>query len=190
MGLAGSLNQEPDMEVVAEAADGAEAVTLFIQHKPDITLMDGRLPDFHGTEATARIRNADPEARIILLSIDETEEDITRAMAAGVRAYLPKSIVRAELLDAVRVVHGGGTYFPASVVARIASGRKRPALSERELEVLRLVALGRANKQIADELGLAEVTVKVRVGHILEKLGAPDRTRAATLAMELGILRI
>lgn len=190
IGLAGSLNQEPDMQVVAEASDGAEAVALFTKHKPDVTLMDGRLPDIHGTEAITRIRAKHPDARIILLSIDETEEDIARAVAAGVQAYLPKSIVRAELLDAIRTVHGGGTYFPASIAQRIAARENRDALSLRELEVLRLVVQGRANKQIADTLGLAEITVKVHVSHILEKLGVPDRTRAATLAIERGLIRI
>jgi two-component system NarL family response regulator len=190
MGLAGSLNQERDMEVVAQAADGAEAVALFAKHKPDVTLMDGRLPDFHGTEAIIRIREKHPDARVILLSIDETEEDIARAIAAGVQAYLPKSIERAELLDAIRTVHNGGTYFPASIAQRIAARSGRDALSERELEVLRLVARGWANKQIADALGIAEITAKVHVSHILEKLGAPDRTRAATLAIERGLIRM
>lgn len=190
MGLVGSLNQERDMEVIAQAADGAEAVALFAKHKPDVTLMDGRLPDFHGTEAITRIRAVHPDARFILLSIDETEEDIARATAAGVQAYLPKSIVRAELLDAIRTVHGGGTYFPAAIAQRIAARDNRDALSVRELEVLRLVVQGRANKQIADELGIAEITAKVHVSHILEKLGVPDRTRAATLAIERGLIRI
>lgn len=190
MGLAGSLNQERDMEVVAQAADGAEAVALFAKHKPDVTLMDGRLPDFHGTEAIIRIREKHPDARVILLSIDETEEDIARAIAAGVQAYLPKSIERAELLDAIRTVHNGGTYFPASIAQRIAARSGRDALSERELEVLRLVARGWANKQIADALGIAEITAKVHVSRILEKLGAPDRTRAATLAIERGLIRM
>lgn len=190
IGLAGSLNQEADMQVVAEASDGTEAVALFTKHKPDVTLMDGRLPDIHGTEAITRIRSTAPEARIILLSIDETEEDIARAVAAGIQGYLPKSIVRAELLDAIRHVHRGGTYFPASIAKRIAARGDRSALTERELEVLRLVVQGRANKQIADTLGIAEITVKVHVSHILEKLGVPDRTRAATLAIERGLIRI
>jgi len=190
MGLAGSLNQEADMQVVAEASDGAEAVALFAKHKPDVTLMDGRLPDIHGTEAITRIRSTAPDARIILLSIDETEEDIARAVAAGIQGYLPKSIARAELLAAIRNVHRGAAYFPATVAQRIAARGHRSALSQRELEVLRLVVQGRANKQIADTLGIAEITVKVHVSHILEKLDVPDRTRAATLAIERGLIRI
>jgi len=190
MGLAGSLNQEPDMEVVAEASDGSEAVRLFSSYLPDITLMDGRLPDFHGTEAIAKIRATNPGAKIILLSIDETEEDIARATKVGVQGYIPKSILRPELLEAIRIIHQGGTYFPASISERAAQRDTRKALTERELQILNLVAKGLANKQIADLLGIAEVTVKVRVSHILEKLGAPDRTRAATLAIQLGILKL
>lgn len=190
MGLAGSLNQEPDMEVVAEASDGAEAVRLFSSHLPDVTLMDGRLPDIHGTEAISQIRATNPDAKIILLSIDETEEDIARATKAGIQGYLPKSILRPELLEAIRVVSKGGTYFPSSIKERAAQRDTRKALTDREIQILDLVAKGLANKQIADQLGIAEVTVKVRVSHILEKLGAPDRTRATTLAIQLGILKV
>jgi DNA-binding NarL/FixJ family response regulator len=190
IGLAGSLNLETDMQVVAEAADGAEAVAHFARHKPDVTLMDGRLPDFHGTEAIARIRADQPEARIILLSIDETEEDIARAVAAGVQSYLAKSVERWELLEAIRAVYRGETYFPPAIAERMASRESRTALSERELEVLGLIVRGRANKQIADVLGVAEITVKVHVSRILEKLGVPDRTRAATLAIERGLIRM
>ena len=190
MGLAGSLNQEPDMQVIAEAADAAEALALFTKHLPDVTLMDGRLPDLHGTEAIARIRITAPEAHVILLSIDETEEDIARALAAGVQGYLPKSIARAELLAAIRAVHRGETYFPEAIAQRIVARDERTALSERELEVLRLVAQGLANKQIAAALGIAEITAKIHVSRILEKLGAPDRTRATTIAIERGLIRL
>lgn len=188
MGLSGSLNQEPDLQVVAEADSGASAVAAYAEHKPDVALMDGRLPDFHGSVAVMRIRESDPGARIILISIDETEEDIHRAVAAGVRGYLPKSVARSELLEAIHAVAAGGTYFPASIAARMEARKDRPELTARELDVLRLVALGRANKQIADELGIAEITAKVHVSRIMEKLGAPDRTRAVTLAMELGLV--
>ncbi|CAN5906222.1 response regulator transcription factor [soil metagenome] len=190
MGLAGSLNQEEDIQVIAEAASGTEAVAAYMKHQPDVTLMDGRLPDFHGVEATMKIRSSHPKAPIILLSIDETEEDIHRALAAGVRSYLPKSIERDELLLAIRTVYGGGTYFPAGIAQRIAERSKRTALSDRELEVLRQIVLGQANKQIAETLGIAEITVKVHVSHILEKLGVPDRTRASTLAIERGIVKL
>ncbi len=190
MGLASSLNQETDIEVVAEASNGTEAVASYQKNLPDITLMDGRLPDFHGIEATSQIKALYPTARIIILSIDETEEDIHRAIAAGARSYLPKSIERDELLLAIRTVHAGGTYFPASIAQRIAERSKRIALSERELEVLHQIVLGQANKQIADTLGIAEITVKVHVSHILVKLGVPDRTRASTLAIERGIVRL
>lgn len=188
MGLAGSLNQEPDLQVVAEADSGGSAVAAYLEHRPDVTLMDGRLPDFHGSVAVTRIRESDPDARVILISIDETEEDIHRAVSAGVRGYLPKSVARSELLEAIHAVATGGTYFPASIAARMEARKDRPELTPRELDVLRLVALGRANKQIADELGIAEITAKVHVSRIMEKLGAPDRTRAVTLAMELGLV--
>lgn len=190
MGLAGSLNQEDDIEVIAEASNGAEAVATYQEHQPDVTLMDGRLPDFHGVEATMKIRADHPKAAIILLSIDETEEDVHRALSAGVRAYLPKSIERDELLLAIRTVHAGNTYFPAGIAQRIEERSKRVSLSDRELEVLRQIALGQANKQIAETLGIAEITVKVHVSHILEKLGVPDRTRASTLAIERGIVKL
>lgn len=188
MGLAGSLNQEVDMEVVAEADTGEGAVAAFSKQLPDVTLMDGRLPDFHGSVAVAKIRENHPDAKIILISIDETEEDIHRAVTAGARCYLPKSVARVELLNAIRRVAAGEAYFPPAVAARIAARKDRSELTARELDVLRLVAMGRANKQIADELGIAEITAKVHVSRILEKLGAPDRTRAVTLAMELGLV--
>ena len=190
MGLAGSLNQEPDMEVIASGADCAEAVSLFLKHEPDITLMDGRLPDLHGTEAIAKIRTTHPNAKIILLSIDESEEDIGRATAVGVQGYLPKSIGRNELLAAIRNVAAGGTAFPAEIAERSSKRDHRSALTEREHQVLKLAAQGFANKQIADQLGIAEVTVKVRLSSVMEKLGVPDRTRAATRAIELGIIKM
>lgn len=190
MGLQGSLNQEPDLEVVAEAPNAAEAVAAWDQHRPDVTLMDGQLPDRHGTVATQEIVSHHPEAKVILLSVNETEEDIYEAVTAGAKSYLPKSVSREELLRAIRRVAAGKTYFPPAIAERIAQRQRRPELTERELDVLRLIALGKANKQIAAELGLAEITVKVHVSRILGKLGAPDRTRATTLALERGIVRL
>ncbi len=190
MGLRASLEREPDMAVVAEAGNAREAVELFRRDAPDVVLMDGRLPDQHGAAATAQIRAEAPGARVILVSVDEGEEDIHRATEAGVRGYLPKSIEREELLRAVREVHAGGCYFPPAIVARITDRRGREPLSEREISVLRLVMKGFANKQIADELRITEATVKAHVSRVMEKLEAPDRTRAVAVAIERGIMRL
>lgn len=190
MGLRGSLEREPDMEVVAEASNAREAVQMFRLHAPDLVLMDGRLPDQHGVAATAQIRAEYPEARVILVSVDEGEEDIHRAVEAGARGYLPKSVEREALLSAVRAVHAGGSFFPPAVAARLAERRKREPLSDREISVLRLVMKGFANKQIADELRITEATVKAHVSRVMEKMGVPDRTRAVAVAIERGILRL
>lgn len=190
VGLRGSLEQEPDMIVLAEAGNAHEAVEMFRAHRPDVVLMDGRLPDEHGTVATRRMCGEFPGARVILLSIDEGEEDIHRAVEAGVQGYLPKSVARDELLAAIRSVHAGGRYFPAAIAARMAVRCGREALSEREISVLRLVMKGFANKLIAEELKITEATVKAHVSRAMEKLGAPDRTRAVTMAIERGVLRL
>ncbi len=190
MGLAGSLGEEPDFEVVGEAATGAEAMERWEALKPDVTLMDGRLPDEHGVEVIRALRETHPEARFVLVSVDETEEDIHRALEAGAAGFLPKSISRQEMIRAIRAVAGGERYLPEEMAKRLEARRDRPELTERELEVLSLVAGGMANKQIAAELNLAEVTVKVHVSRILEKLGVPDRTRASTLAIERGLVRL
>ena len=189
-GLRGSLDQEPDMVVVAEARSAGEALELYRAEKPDVVLMDGRLPDRHGVVATALLKEEFPEVRVILVSIDEGEEDVYRAIEAGVQSYLPKSVERDELLTAVRRVHAGGRYFPAPVAARQMERRRREALSTRETEVLRYVMKGFANKQIAIELKITEATVKAHVSSVLEKLNAPDRTRAVTIAIERGIFRL
>jgi len=189
LGLGGSLAQEADLQIVGEAANAADAVAQYAKLKPDVTLMDGQLPDRHGVEAVEEIIAQDANARIVLLSVDETEEDIHRAISAGAKSYLPKSVSRDELLLAIRSVAAGKTYFPHEVAQHLAQRESRPCLTRRELQVLQLVAQGKANKQIASELKLAEVTVKVHVSSILEKLDAPDRTRATTLAVERGIVK-
>lgn len=190
IGLAGSLAEEVDIEVVGEAPDGDEALRAFRKHSPDITLLDGRMPGRHGVEVLREMRALRADAKIILLSVDDTDEDFHRALQAGANGYVPKALPRKELLAAIRSVHRGGEYLPSGVAERLASRQDRPDLSPRELEILRLVALGNANKQIASQLGLAEVTVKVYVSRILEKLGVPDRTRASTLAIERGLVRL
>jgi DNA-binding NarL/FixJ family response regulator len=190
MGLASSLNLEADMEVVAECGKGEQALELFRRHRPDVTLMDWRLPGMNGVETTAAIRREAGDARVIMLSAFEGEEDIHSAVQAGVSAYLPKSVEREELLAAIRAVHGGGSYFPAAIAEKLKAHMSRPELSPREMEVLRLIVKGRLNKEIADALGLAEITVKQHVSSILAKLGVADRTQAATAAIQRGIVHL
>lgn len=190
LGLIGAISAEPDIEIVGEASNGADALECFQRLRPDITLMDGILPDIHGVEVTRRIVEIAPEARVIMVSINETAEDIHRAMEAGARGYMPKSSEKDAIVMAIRKVAAGGRFLSSEFAKRLAERDLMPLLSPRETDVLRLIAQGLANKQIAGELALGEATVKTHVRHILEKLGAPDRTRAATLAMERGLLRL
>jgi DNA-binding NarL/FixJ family response regulator len=166
------------------------AIQLFESLRPDVTLMDGMLPDIHGVEVTRRILAAHPEARVILVSINETPEDIQRAMDAGACGYLPKSSEKKELVKAIRAVASGEHFLPERLVELLSAHHLSSPLSSREIDVLRLVAQGRANKEIAAELGLSEATVKTYLVRVNAKLGAPDRTRAVTLAIERGYLRL
>jgi DNA-binding NarL/FixJ family response regulator len=190
LGLIGAISTEPDIEIVGEASNGVDALECFQRLRPDITLMDGILPDIHGVEVIRRILVIAPEARVIMVSINETAEDIHRAMDAGARGYMPKSSEKDAIVMAIRKVAAGGRFLSPEFAKRLAERDLMPLLSPRETDVLRLIAQGLANKQIAGELALGEATVKTHVRHILEKLGAPDRTRAATLAMERGLLRL
>jgi DNA-binding NarL/FixJ family response regulator len=190
VGLAGLLKRTQRCEVVGEAATGAEAVELFLKHRPDVTLLDRWLPDISGEEVLGRLRQEDPAARVIMLSIDEGEDDIHRALKAGALGYASKSIGGAELLAAIEAVLEGRTYVAESLRGRLEQRQSRSELSPRELEVLRHVVEGRSNKEIAAELGLSEVTVKVHVGHILQKLGVEDRTQAATTAISRGLVHL
>lgn len=189
LGLIGAISTEADIEVVGETGSGIEAVTMHARLLPDITLMDGILPDIHGMEAMRRILQSTPEARIIMVSINDTAEDVHRALAAGARGYIPKSSEKETIVRAIRGVAAGGRFLTDELSRKLAERGHQPLLSNRELDVLRLVARGFANKQIASELALGEATVKTHVRHILEKLNAPDRTRAVTLAIEKGMLR-
>jgi DNA-binding NarL/FixJ family response regulator len=189
-GLAGSLGLEPDIEVVAECGSGEQAVEAFGRHRPDVVLMDWRLAGMSGVEATAAIRRQHAGARIVSFTIYEGEEDIARAVEAGVVGYLPKSSSRQEILAAIRAVFRGEEVFPPAIAAKLASGRVRGRLNEKEMSVLRGIARGQSNKEIAAALGLAEVTVKFHVGRILEKLGVLDRTQAATTALQRGIIHL
>jgi two-component system NarL family response regulator len=189
-GLAGSLALEPDIEIVAECGSGEQAIAVFRECQPDIVLMDWRLAGISGVEATAAIRREWPEAKIVSFTVYEGEEDIARAVDAGVVGYLPKSSSRQEILAALRAVRRGGTAFPPAIAAKLGSAQTRGKLTEKEMAVLRGILRGRSNKEIAGELELAEVTVKFYVGRILEKLGVLDRTQAATAALQRGLIHL
>jgi len=188
MGLSSSLNVEPDIEVVGEAGTGEAALEIYRDVHPTLVMMDLRLPGMGGVECTAAMVREFPDARVLILSTHSGEEDIYRAMKAGAHGYVVKSILREELLRAVRQVHRGGEYLDPIVAAHLAERQARRSLSTREVDVLRLVAKGFGNKEIANRLNIAEVTVKLHVSHVLEKLEAKDRTEAATIALQRGII--
>lgn len=188
MGLSSSLNVEPDIEVVAEAGSGEMAIEAYRKHRPSLVMMDLRLPGMSGTECTAALMREFPDARILVLSTHSGEEEIYRAMQAGARGYVVKSIHREELLRAVREVYRGGQYVDPIVASHLAERKYHRSLSSREVDVLRLVAKGFGNREIASKLNIAEVTVKLHVSHMLEKLGVNDRTQAATVALQRGII--
>jgi two-component system, NarL family, response regulator len=188
VGVSAILNRQPDMLVVAEASNGRQAVERYRKHLPDVTLLDLRMPLMSGVEAAIAIRKEFPDARLIALTSYGGDEDIRRALAAGVQAYLTKEVLRKELLQTIRRVHAGGTYLPRPLAAALEAQRDSPALSKREIEVLELVARGLSNKQIAYTLDINETTAKNHVQHILQKLGAQDRTQAATAAIQRGII--
>jgi DNA-binding NarL/FixJ family response regulator len=189
VGVSAIVNMQPDMTVVAEASNGQQALELYREHRPDVALLDIRMPGMSGVEAAAAIRAEFPGARMIALTTYGGDEDIRRALAAGVQAYLTKDVLHDELLNAIRAVAAGQTYLPAAVAA-VAAQSPRPDLSARELQVLELIVQGLANKQIAYALEIAEHTVKNHVKNILSKLGAQDRTQAATAAIQRGIIHL
>ncbi len=190
VGLLESIHTEPDLTVIAEATTGPEAVELYRQHQPDITMMDLRLPLLNGVEATSAICKEFPEARIIVLTTYEGHEDIYRALQAGACAYLVKTVMREELIKAIRTVHHGQSYLPPEVAVRLAHRQSRADLSSRELEILQLIVKGKSNKEIAASLSIAEVTVKVHVRHLLQKLSVSDRTQAVTAAIQSGMVHL
>jgi two-component system NarL family response regulator len=190
VGVSTIVNMQPDMTVVAEASNGQQAVELYRKHRPDVTLLDMRMPGMGGVEAATAIRAEFPSARMIALTTYGGDEDIRRALAAGVLAYLTKDVLHDELLKAIRAVNEGQTYLPAAVAAALAAQLPRPDLSAREVQVLELIVRGLANKQIAYTLSIAEHTVKNHVKNILSKLGVQDRTQAATAAIQRGIIHL
>ena len=189
-GIATIINSQPDMTVVGEAINGEQAITCFRTHSPDVTLMDVRMPVKNGLEAIAEICKECPRAHIIALSTYSGDEDIRKALAAGARGYLTKDVLREDLVTAIHAVHAGSQYLPASVVAILAAESPGPFLSARELEVLRLIVQGLHNKEIAYQLGISDETAKNHVKSILKKLGAADRTQAATSAIQRGIVHL
>lgn len=190
IGLRSLLEIEPDISIVAEAAGGVAAIAAFAKHQPDVTLMDLRMPDLGGTEATAAIRAKFPQARVLVLTTYDYDEDICRALEAGAAGYLVKNTESGPLLAAIRTIHAGTYRLPRTVADRLEQRRAAPELSPRELEVLLLIVKGLSNKEIGSNLVLAENTVKNHVKMILEKLGVADRTQAATTALQRGLIRL
>lgn len=181
---------EDDLEFVAEASTGLEAIEEFRKHRPDIVLIDLQMPDINGVDAMIAIRNEFPDARFIVLTTYAGDVQITRALKAGARAYLLKSLLRRELLDTIRAVHAGQKRIPAELAAQLADHFADDSLTSREIDVLRLIAAGNANKIVADKLSITEETVKGHVKSILSKLGANDRTHAVTIGLKRGIINL
>ena len=189
-GIAAILAAEPDFELVGEANNGREAVDQFRTHRPDVTLMDLQMPHMNGIEAIRAIRKEFPDARIIVLTTYSGDAQAVRAFAAGAFGYLLKSMLRKELIETIRSVHGGKKRIPPEIAVEMAEHHTDDALTEREIEVLLHVAGGRANKMIAVDLKISEETVKAHMKNILSKLGANDRTHAVTIALKRGIIEI
>ena len=189
-GISALVGAEPDMELVAQASTGQEAIEQFRLHQPDVTLMDLQMPGMNGIEAMIGIRSEFPNARIIVLTTYAGDVEVTRALKAGARAYILKGRLAGELLETIRAVHAGQKRITPQVAAELAEHAGESGLTEREIEVLRLIAAGNANKEIAAQLSITEETVKSRVSNILSKLGANDRTHAVTIGLKRGIIEL
>lgn len=189
-GIAAIISNQPDMLMVAQAANGCEAVQMFRQHQPDVTLMDLRLPDMSGIDALIAIRAEFPEARIIILTTFEGDVEIQRALKAGARGYLLKNTPPKELVETIRHVHAGKKGIPSHIAAHLAEHVSDESLTEREIEVLGHIAEGNRNREIAEKLFISEETVKVHIKHIMEKLDAADRTQAVAIAVRRGIIQL
>jgi DNA-binding NarL/FixJ family response regulator len=190
IGLTGSINIEPDMSVEVEVSTGLLAIEQFRKHRPHIVLMDLKLPGMDGAEATSAIRKEFPDAAIIMLSTHDGEEDVYRSFQAGAHTYMLKTAAREDLIQTIRAVHSGECCISPAIGARLAERMSHAELTAREIEILKLIAQGRSNKEIGSALGIAEVTVKLHVGHLLTKLKASDRTQATTIALQRGILHL
>jgi DNA-binding NarL/FixJ family response regulator len=190
LGLATMIDSQPDMTVVAQASNGREAVEMFTQHTPDVTLIDLRMPEMSGVDAIKAIRARHPGAVFIVLTTYQGDEDIHKAMAAGAQGYLLKGMPHDDLLEAIRRVKGGSQYLPPSVRSSLANRLPSSELSPRELQILELIVKGLSNKQIADRLGITEGTVKWHVNAILGRMNVSDRTQAAVAALNRGIVQL
>jgi DNA-binding NarL/FixJ family response regulator len=189
-GLAAMINNQPDMLLVAQAASGCEAIKLFREHRPEVTLMDLRLPDMSGIDALIAIRTEFPNARVIMLTTFEGDVEIRRSLEAGAQGYMLKSMPPKELIEVIRQVHAGKKRIPAEVAAHLAEHLSDETLTAREVDVLRHLAGGNRNRDIAELLFISEETVKVHIKHLMEKLGASDRTQAVAIAVRRGIIQL
>jgi DNA-binding NarL/FixJ family response regulator len=189
-GVANIINQESDLEVVAEAENGVDALEAYARHQPDVTLLDLRMPVMEGVEVVRRLRERDPGARVIVLTTYDTDDEISRALKAGAKAYVLKDISADALVACIRDVLAGKTYLAPAAAAKLAEGVTRVQLTPRELATLRLMADGKSNKEIAQELGISDRTVKTHLGHLFEKLGVTSRTEAVKVATRRGLVRL
>ena len=189
-GVANIINQEADLHVVAEAGNGVEALEAYERHHPDVTLLDLRMPVMEGVEVVRRIRERDPRARVIILTTYDTDEEISRALRAGAKAYVLKDISADNLVACIRDVLAGKTYLAPAAAAKLAEEVTRVHLTPRELASLRLMADGKSNKEIASDLGISDRTVKTHLGHLFEKLGVTSRTEAVKVATRRGLVRL
>jgi len=189
-GIAALVNNQPDMVLIGQASTGGEAIQLFKEYSPDVTLLDLRLPDMSGIDTLIAIRTAFPNARVIMLTTFEGDVEIHRALQAGACGYLLKNMPPSELLDVIRLVHAGKKRIPPEIASQLAEHMADEALTEREVEVLQQVAGGNKNRDIANKLFISEETVKVHIKHIMEKLGAADRTQAVAIGIRRGIIQL
>jgi DNA-binding NarL/FixJ family response regulator len=189
-GVANIINQESDLHVIAEAANGLEAVQAYERYRPDVTLLDLRMPVMEGVEAVRQIRERDPNARVIVLTTYDTDHDISRALKAGAKAYILKDISADDLINCIHDVLAGKTYLAPAAAAKLAEGVTRVQITPREMATLRLMADGKTNKEIANELEISERTVKTHLGHLFEKLGVTNRTEAIKVATRRGLVRL
>jgi len=189
-GVAKIINQEPDLRVVAEAGNGVEALEAYERYRPDVTLLDLRMPVMEGVEVVRQIRERDARARVIVLTTYDTDDEISRALKAGAKAYVLKDISAEDLIACIRDVLAGKTYLAPAAAARLAEGVTHVRLTPRELATLRLMADGRSNKEIAGALGISERTVKTHLGHLFEKLAVTSRTEAIKVATRRGLVRL
>ena len=189
-GISAVINNQPDMLMIAEAASAHDGILQFRKHRPDVTLMDLRLPDISGVDTIVAIRSEFPDARIIMLTTFEGDVEIQRALEAGARGYMLKSMPPKDLVEGIRQVHAGRKRIPPQLAAQLAEHMSDEALTTREIEVLRQIAEGNRNRDIGEKLFIAEETVKVHIKHIMEKLGASDRTQAIAIAIRRGIIHL